>query len=167
MAVGNNMICVGMIAGVHGVKGLVKLQSFTEPFDALADYPVLDENGTPISLQIMPQPGGKLLGQMPGLTDRTEAEKLRGKRLYVQREDLPEPDEGEYYHTDLIGMEARSADGAVLGQVLALHNFGASDIVEIGTKGAKSFMVPFTDAFVPEVDVDARFIVVAAFEEVE
>ena len=111
--------------------------------------------------------GGKLLARLDGLNDRTKAEALRGKRLYVDRAALPAPGDGEFYHVDLIGMEARAADGKTLGKILALHNFGASDIVEIGAAGSKSFMVPFTDAFVPEVDVEKRCITLAAYEEVE
>ena len=161
------MICVGMIAGAHGIKGMVKLQSFTNPYDALADYSVVDETGTPVSLQVTVQPGGKLLGRVDGYTDRTKVETLRGKRLYIDRDTLPQPDDGEFYQADLIGMDAQSQDGKSLGKILALHNFGASDIVEIGEKGSKSFMVPFTDAFVPDVDLDARRITIAAFEETE
>ena len=164
---GEGLICVGMIAGAHGIKGMVKLQSFTDPYDALADYAVVDETGAPVALQVTVQPGGKLLARLDGFTDRTKVETLRGKRLYVDRDALPQPDDGEFYHADLIGMEAQSQDGKTLGKILALHNFGASDIVEIGAAGSKSFMVPFTDAFVPQVDIAARRITIAAFEEVE
>ncbi len=166
MAANGEKICVGMITGVHGVRGMVKLHSFTEPRDALGSYPVHDESGAPVALQVTSQAGGQLLGRLEGLNDRTTAEALKGKRLYVDREALPEPDEGEFYHVDLVGMEAQSSDGRKLGTVVAIHNFGASDIVEIG-KGKAAFMVPFTDDFVPHVDMAARLLTIAAFEETQ
>jgi len=116
-----------------------------------------------------PVPGG-VVAAMAGVDDRTRAEALRGTRLFVDRARLPKPAEEEFYHADLIGMTVHGADGSELGSVLAVHNFGAGDMLEIAIGGlsrAVTAMVPFTRAAVPDVDVAARRLTVAAPPEAD
>jgi 16S rRNA processing protein RimM len=161
-------ICVGTIAGVHGVRGLVKLQSFTEPPEGLARYPsLIDKNGRSYAVTLQSALKGQFLARIAGIDDRTKAEALKGTDLYVERSALPKIDSG-YYHADLVGLRAVSEDGTVLGEVAAIHDFGAGDILEVkAATGAKDFMVPFVPAFVPKVDLESGLVVIAPFEEVE
>ncbi len=159
-------MCVGVISGAHGVRGLVKVQSFTDPPEALGLYKdVGDEAGRPLGLELLVPVKGQFLGRVVGIADRDAAERARGTRLFVSRAHLPEAADGEFYHADLIGMEARSSAGEILGIVKSVENFGASDILDIKGTGRRDFMVPFTDAFVPIVDAENCFLVISEFEE--
>jgi 16S rRNA processing protein RimM len=162
-------ICVGEITGVHGVRGLVRLKSFTDPPTGLAHYPtVFDERGTSYGIAIQSSVKGQFLARIDGIADRTTAETLKGTKLYVDRMALPEIDNGRYYHADLIGLDVINEDGAKIGILAAIHDFGAGDILEVqGCEGCPDFMVPFVPAFVPEVDVTNGRMVIAPFEVVE
>src|SRR5206468_5439285 len=102
-----------------------------------------------------------------GVTTRDEAERLNGIELYVARDKLPATDEGEYYHTDLIGLTAVTTTGDALGRVLAIHNFGAGDIIEIAPPKGTTMLLPFTNAVVPEVDIAGGRVVIALPQEIE
>lgn len=155
-------VCVGLITGVHGVRGLVKVKPFTDDPAAVAAYgPVTDQSGRRrFALELLSFGKGQWLARVDGVSDRTAAEALRGTRLYVDRQALPEPDEDEFYHADLIGLRAELTDGSTLGRVRAVHDFGAGDVVEIDRPGGGSVMVPFTRAVVPVVDIAGGRIVV-------
>ena len=107
-----------------------------------------------------------LVATFKGVTTRDEAERLNGIELYVAREKLPATYEGEYYHTDLIGLAAVTTDGAALGRVLAIHNFGAGDIIEIAPPKGTTLLLPFSNAVVPEVDIAGGRVVIALPEEI-
>lgn len=150
------------IVGVHGIKGTLKIKCFSENPEGLMDTPLLDQNGREI-LEIirMGQHGTIYLADAKGLSDRTAAEKLRGTKLYAQRNALPEiKQENTYYHADLIGLDALHIDGSIMGKVIAVANFGAGDLLDIKPPKGNSFYVPFTNDAVPVVDIDNKKIVI-------
>ncbi len=156
-------ICVGQFAGSHGVRGLVKLRSFTaEPADIMAYGPLSDEAGArrfTVTLQGMVK--DNFLAKVDGVTSREQAQALAGVRLYVDRNALPSTeDEDEFYHADLIGLRAELTDGTVYGTVKAIYDFGAGDVLEVRTAGGPLEMLPFSKACVPVVDVRGGRIVV-------
>jgi len=155
-------ICVGIITGAHGVRGAVRVKSFTaDPKDVARYGPLEDESGERRwSLALMRSVKGVVVCRVEGIADRDNAEALRGLRLYLPRAALPPTAEEEYYHVDLIGLQARLADGTVLGQVRAVHDFGAGDTLEIVRRTGPPAMVPFTRAIVPVVDLAAGRLVV-------
>ncbi|MFZ4761893.1 MAG: ribosome maturation factor RimM [Alphaproteobacteria bacterium] len=164
------LICVGEIVAPHGVRGAVKLRSFTDDPLSILDYaPLTDENGKKeweIKL-LAEQPNGVLLVTLKGVGDRNMAESLRGTKIFAAKDSLPECEEEEYYHADLIGLQVIDAQEQSLGVVKAVHNFGGGDILEISLTGglvkeqAKSqdCMVPFTKEVVPVVDLAKARIV--------
>ena len=161
-------ICLGEVVGAHGVKGLVRVRAFTEEPEAVAAYGTLhDERGRPLRLETVGRSKGTVLARVEGVADRTQAEALRGTRLYVSRAALPAIEEAEtYYHADLIGLRAESVEGYALGPVTAVHDFGAGDLLEIelepgaGRTRGESLLVPFTQEAVPQVDLASGRIVV-------
>lgn len=160
---GETSICLGAIVAAHGVKGLVKVACFTAaPRDIAAYGPLTDERGQrTFRLELIGPSKGGVIARLAGISDRDAAEALKGTRLYVPRAALPQTDEEEYYHADLIGLDARLPDGAALGRVIAVHNYGAGDVLELARDGAPSLMVPFTRDAVPAVDLAARAVTVA------
>ncbi len=160
-------ICLGVIAGPHGVKGLVRVRSFTAEPQAIVGYgPLQDEQGEQrFALELVGAGKGVLIARIAGVEDRDAAERLKGLRLYVRRAALPEPGAEEFYQADLVGLDALLSDGSRLGAVRAVHDFGAGAMLEIEDQAGKSVMVPFTTAAVPQVDVAGRKLVVAPPEE--
>ncbi len=167
-------LCVGVITGAHGVRGLVRIKSFTEQPESLAAYGKLsDEAGTrSFEVSVTGRAKGALLARIEGVTDRDQAEALRGTRLHVARDALPPlEDEEEYYVADLVGLEAVDGAGRALGRVQAVHNFGAGDVIEVVPDaqegGGPSRLWPFTRETVPEVDLAAGRLVIEPPEELE
>jgi 16S rRNA processing protein RimM len=161
-------ICVAQIGGAHGIRGEVKLKSFTADPMAVTDYgPLESEDGaTRYTIEAVRPAKGHLVVRFRGVDDRNAAERLANIKLFVPRERLPPADDDEYYHADLIGLAAVTADGSAVGTVVAIHDFGAGDILELRpAAGGTTIMLPFTDAFVPTVDIAAGRIVVAPPEE--
>jgi len=152
-------VCVGAIAGVHGVRGAVRIKTFTEHPAALADYSgLVDEQGRPVRFSIKEVRGDLLIVALEGVDDRNAAQALKGTRLYVARDELPEAGEEEYYHADLLGLVVERLDGDTLGTVKAVHDFGAGDILEVATEHG-ALMLPFTRDAVPTVDLAGRRLV--------
>ncbi|RZM90819.1 16S rRNA processing protein RimM [Bradyrhizobium genosp. SA-3] len=167
------LVCVARIGAAHGVRGAVKLWTFTEDPFAIRRYgPLLSKDGKrQFEVAQAREAKGHLVATFKGVTTRDEAERLNGIELYVPREKLPATDEGEYYHTDLIGLAAVTTDGEPLGRVVAIQNFGAGDIIEIAppkeaTKGP-TLLLPFSNAVVPEVDIAGGRVVIALPREIE
>ena len=156
------LILVGRIGAAHGLRGLVKLQSFTAEPAAIGRYgPLQDAAGKrrfEVTVQNLVK--GGVVARIAGVDDRTQAEKLRGVELYLPREALPPAEEGEYYHADLIGLAVELIDGRPLGRVEAVDNFGAGDLLTVERAGQTSVSLPFTDRVVPVVDLVAGRIVV-------
>lgn len=162
------LVCVARIGAAHGVRGAVKLWTFTEDPFAVRSYGLLASKDGKRQFEVATAREAKdhLVATFKGVTTRDEAERLNGIELYVAREKLPATDEGEYYHTDLIGLAAVTTDGDALGRVLAIHNFGAGDIIEIAPPKGSTLLLPFTDAVVPEVDLTGRRVVIALPQEI-
>ncbi|WP_026868440.1 ribosome maturation factor RimM [Inquilinus limosus] len=158
----SSKVCVGQITGAHGVRGLVKVKPFTAAPEDLAAYgPVSDEAGTRhFTLDLLSWAKDQWIVRIDGVADRDAAAALRGLRLYVDRTALPETEEDEFYHADLIGLPAVLADGSRFGTVRAVFDFGAGEMLEIARPGAGAVMVPFTREAVPVVDIAGRRIVI-------
>ena len=155
-------VCLGAIAGAFGVKGEVRLKSFTAEPDDVAAYGALEtEDGKKsfeITLTVQTKNG--LTARLSGVATKEQADDLRGTRLYVDRSRLPEPDEDEYYHADLIGVEAYDTGGTRLGTVKAVHNHGATDLLEVRLPNSSAtVLLPFTLEAVPTVDLATGRIV--------
>jgi 16S rRNA processing protein RimM len=156
-------VCLGVVTAAHGVRGAVKVKSFAQrPKDVAAYGPLEDEDGAArYTLSVIgPAKADVVIAKVSGVADRDTAEALRGARLYLPREALPAPAEEEYYHADLIGLAAMLGDGARLGEVRAVHDFGAGDTLEIARLEGQPLMVPFTRAVVPVIDMAAGCLVV-------
>ena len=154
----NDRVCVGAIAGVHGVKGLVRIKAFTEiDSDVVAYGPLRDRAGSRVfELEVIGRAKGMLLGRLQGITDRDAAARLKGTELYVDRAALPQVDEDEFYHADLLNLTVVHRDGRLLGQVIAVHNHGAGDLIEVTLGDERdSVLLPFNKQAVPEDDLAA------------
>lgn len=163
-------ICIGAIAGAFGIVGEVRLKSFCSQPEDIASYgPVFTEDGGRQFRITLTRPvAGGYGARIAGVNTREEAEALRGTSLFIDREKLPSLPDDEFYHTDLIGLEALDTGGEVLGKVLAVHNHGAGDIIEISSIRHKSaLLLPFTKAIVPNVDLAAGRLIVDLPEETE
>lgn len=152
-------VTLAVIIGAHGISGEVRLKLFT---DDLKPYPVLSAGGRTLTLKsIRPGPNGAV-ARLAGIDDRNAAEALRGTELTVPRSALPPLGEGEYYHSDLIGLACVSTGGEALGRVVAIENFGAGDVIEVERPDGKRFMAPMNAEAVPEWNAE-RLVVDAAF----
>lgn len=155
-------VCLGVIVGVHGVRGVVRIKPFTDEPEAVGDYgPVADESGRhSYTLSVHGMHKGTVLADIAGIGDRDTALALKGTRLYVARAALPAVAEDEtFYHADLIGLGVVNRDGADLGRVVAVQDFGAGDLLEIAAPDGAEWLLEFTRAAVPEVDLDRGRIV--------
>ncbi|MFZ1064368.1 MAG: ribosome maturation factor RimM [Pseudolabrys sp.] len=166
-----NRICVARIGAAHGVRGEVKLWSFTEDPAAVAHYgPLETQDGTRcFEIEALRAAKDHFVARIAGVNDRDAAEKLRNIELYIPRARLPTIEEADtFYHADLVGLDAITPDGARVGTVHALHNFGAGDIIEIApAEGGDPLMLPFNETTVPKIDVAARQVVVVPPVETE
>jgi 16S rRNA processing protein RimM len=151
----NSMVVMAQIGRAHGLKGEVHAQSFTADPLALTDYGDLtDAKGRVFKIAAMRAQGTGLVLRLAGVTTREAAEALNGVELLLPRDALPETeDDDDFYHTDLIGLNAVSTESETLGKILAVHNFGAGDMLEMRLNSGKSVFVPFTKAAVPTVSV--------------
>ncbi len=157
-------VLLGVVAAPHGVRGLVRVKSFTEDPMAVGKYgPLSDETGTKkYRVEALSAARGAVLARIEGVADRNAAEAIRGLRLYVERERLPAAGEREWYEADLVGLAAVGRDGRDWGKVIAFHDFGAGLTMEVsgGAASKSSLMLPFTDEVVPEIDVEGGKLVV-------
>ncbi|MGQ0663734.1 MAG: ribosome maturation factor RimM [Pseudomonadota bacterium] len=153
---------VGEIGGAHGVKGEVRIKSFTVDPAGLAAYgPLADQSGSRrFTVRVRGRTRGLVIARLDGVGDREAAERLKGVRLYVPRSALPPPGREEWYCADLEGLQVEAADGARIGRVRAVRNFGAGDLLEIDRGAGAEMWLPFTKATVPVVDVEGGRIVV-------
>lgn len=161
-------ICVARIGAAHGVRGEVRLWSFTADPLAVTGYGALStkDGARAFTLAKVREAKGHLVAALDGVTTREAAEALNGVELYVPRDRLPPPDEDEFYHADLIGLRARTAGGEALGTIVAVHNFGAGDLIEIANGGA-SELLPFDRATVPVIDLGGGFAVIERPTEID
>ena len=165
----SSQICVARIGAAHGVRGAVKLWTFTEDPLAVTRYGQLmtKDGARQFEVTHVREAKGHLVAMLKGIATREEAERLNGVELYVAREKLPATSEDEYYHTDLIGLAAVNAAGEPLGRVIAIHNFGAGDIIEIAPPNGTTMLLPFSNAVVPTVDLEGGRVVIELPDEIE
>jgi 16S rRNA processing protein RimM len=160
----DELICVAQIGAPHGIRGEVRLKSFTADPLAVKDYgPLMREDGAAeLVLESVRPAKAHLVARFRGVNDRDAAERLTNLKLFIPRKRLPPPQPDEYYHADLIGLAAVTRDGNEIGTVIAIHDFGAGDILELRPPtGGSTLLLPFNDTYVPSVDVARRRIVVA------
>ena len=164
-----SQICVARIGAAHGVRGAVKLWTFTEDPLAVRDYgPLMTKDGArQFEVTHAREAKDHLVATFKGIETRDDAEKLNGIELYIAREKLPATDDDEYYHADLIGLAAVNAANEPLGRVIAIHNFGAGDIIEIAPPKGATMLLPFTNAVVPTVDLAGGRVVIELPPEID
>ncbi len=163
-------ILVGRFGAAHGVRGEIRIKSYTADPMALADYAGLSDQTGARGFRIesaRPVKDDIIVARLKGVGDRSAAEALTNIEIYIDRAALPPPDEEEFYIADLIGMRAQRADGAPFGVISNVLNFGAGDILDIALEGGGSQLVPFTRACAPHVDVKSRCVTVEPPEEVD
>ena len=169
MTSASELICVAAIAGAFGIKGEVKLKSFTDiPEDCVKYGPLSNESGqivlTPKSHRLVTKAIAVIAEEVK---TREEAEALKSTKLYISRALLPKPEEDEFYLMDLIGLDVKTTDGKRMGKVTAVHNFGAGDMLEIKPKDSASFFHPFTKIAVPKLDLTAGRVIIHIIEPEE
>lgn len=165
-----DLIQVGRVAGAFGVRGEVRITSFTGDPLALVDYKTLQrEDGSPaLTLTAGRAVKGGVIVRAKEVETREQAEALRGLKLFISRDRLPEPEEDEFYVTDLIGLAVETAEGEALGRVKSVQDFGAGDLLEITpAEGGATWYLPFTRAAVPEVRLADGVVVAVKPDEVE
>ena len=159
---GDERVCLGLIAGAHGLAGEVRLKSYTgKPQDIAAYGPLEDTAGRRFEITKLRPGKNVLIGRLKGVGTREDAEALKGTELFVSRARLPETGDDEWYYADLIGLRAVDTSDAVLGEVVAVQNYGAGDLLEIKPEAGKgSILMPFRAETVREVDLAANRIVI-------
>jgi 16S rRNA processing protein RimM len=160
---GGGRVCLGQIGAPHGVRGEVRVHSFTADPAAIVSYgPLESEDGRVFEIESLRPAKDHFVARFSGVADRDAAERLANIKLYVPRERLPDPDEpDEFYHADLIGLAVVDRAGAKRGTVIAVHNFGAGDLIEVRPDaGGNTELLPFDAMTVPEIDIAAGKIVI-------
>lgn len=152
-------ICIAKITTAHGIKGLVKLHIFADNIDLLKGTLFTSKDGDETLHLTLKNSGGKYwIAEIENITNRTEAEKLRGTEIYIDQSDLPKVKDGEFYFSELIGLICIDKNDKEIGKIIAVENFGAGDLLEIQPTGTESFYLPFNDNTVPEI-LDDKIIV--------
>lgn len=162
MAMPKNPIQMAFIGAAHGIRGELRVKTFTADPEALGDYgPLFTSDGRTFEVAKLRPAGTVVVVQFKGVTDRNAAEALAGTELFIDRSALPDDgEEGEFYHADLVGLTVRDETGATVGAVIAVHNFGGGDILDISHHGRRGVLVPFTEAAVPVVDIAGGFVAI-------
>lgn len=159
-----NRLLVGTIGAAHGIKGEVRITPFTQDPEAIGAYGPLetDRPGLLVTIAKLRLQKNVVVARIKGVDDRNAAELLNGVSLFVDRSKLPDTDdEDDFYHADLLGLAARLQDGTVIGEVIALPNFGAGDLIEIrDPRSGDTYLYPFTKAVVPEIRIADGYLVI-------
>ena len=156
-------ILLGRIVAAHGIRGDVLVRTYTDTAEAIGSYGALTdaEGRGSFRLRVVRVTAKGVVAHLAGVSDRNGAEALAGTDLYLARAQLPAAEEGDFYHADLIGLAAVAADGAEVGRIVGVHNFGAGDLIEVALGGSRrTELIPFTAEFVPEIDLARRIAVV-------
>lgn len=157
----DKMILMARIGAAHGIRGEVRVKSFGDDPLSFTDYGALTtKDGRSFEVLRARVQKTVVVTQFEGVSDRNHAEELNGVDLYISRDQLPETEEDEFYYSDLVGVDVVTAGGEALGKVAAVQDFGAGDLLEVRPARGKTFYIPFTRDFVPEVDLDARSVTV-------
>ena len=156
-------ICLGVIAGAHGLDGAVLIRSFTADPTSIGAYGALgDAAGTrSFAVKVRRVTAKGVVAKIAGIADRTAAEGLKGVELYIARDALPEPDDNEVYVADVIGLRVEDTDGRTMGTVESMVNYGAGDVMDVTLVSGGHLLLSFTKAVVPVIDVAGGRIVVA------
>lgn len=157
----NDLICIAAITGAKGLRGQVRLKTFTEDPLNIATYKnLVDDHGNPITLSGCTLTAKEVVASVAGIHNRTQAESLRGTQLFIHRNQLPDlKEEDLYYITDLIGLDVRLPNDEKIGTIRNVHNFGAGDILEFHhDQQNQEIMIPFKKEFVPEVNIREKWI---------
>lgn len=158
----DNRITLAAIAGAHGIDGAVRLKLFAESADAIARFERVQVGDRDLTIKSLRAAGGQPIARFEGISDRNSAETLRGQLVTVARDALPPLGEGEYYHADLIGLRCIDGDGAEVGIVAAVENFGAGDLLEIERPDGRKSLIPFkpgiADLTDGQITVDPAFL---------
>jgi 16S rRNA processing protein RimM len=156
------LICLGIISSAHGVRGQVKIRSFTSsPQDITAYGALQDASGRTYHLTITGSAKNALIASIKGIDSREAAGALRNVELFVERSALPAPQKNEYYQLDLIGLEVTTEDNTAFGHIIGVHNFGAGDLVEIKLPTGKEEFLPLNKATFPVIDIKNKKVVIA------
>ncbi len=165
------LIVMGVITSAHGIRGEVKIKSFTEVPEDIATYGplLLDDGPQEVEIQRLRPAKGAFIARLKGIEDRNAAERLRGRKLKLPRERLPEVQDADtFYYSDLVGLEAVKPDGSPGGKIVAVHDFGSGDLLEIRPEGAsETYYLPFTRDAVPHVDIAQGRVVIDPPPELE
>ena len=156
-------ILLGEISGAHGIRGELLVRSYAgEPQDIAAYGPLEDESGArTVTLSVARVTPKGVIARVAGIADRTDAEKLKGLKLYVERAKLPKANEDEFYHADLIGLQVADPGGVEIGAIIGVPNYGAGDLLEVRLKDSKQTeLIPLTKACVPSIDFDRGIAIV-------
>jgi 16S rRNA processing protein RimM len=154
-----NPVQMAVIGAAQGIKGELRVKTFTGDPLALGDYgPLYARDGRGFEIEDIRPAGEVVVVRFKGVRDRTAAERLTGTELFVDRSALPPEEEEEFYHADLVGLAVRDEDGVEAGRVTAVQNFGGGDLLEITFRGKKGLLIPFSQAAVPEIDTKAGFV---------
>jgi 16S rRNA processing protein RimM len=162
-------VVLGVVIGALGLKGEVKVKTFTETPENLRAYgPLHTRDGRKLTISELRDANGFAIVRFEGVDNRDAAESMKGIELHVSRATLPGTDEQEFYHADLLGLRAEDTEGRSIGKVIAVHNFGAGDVIEIARDDDNgTVLMPFTREMVPTIDLSDGRIVIAAPEAVE
>ena len=155
-----NPVQMAVIGAAHGIKGELRVKTFTGEPLALADYgPLYARDGRAFQIIDIRPANTVVVVRFKGISDRNAAEALAGTELFVDRSVLPDDgEEDEFYHADLVGLAVKDETGAAVGKVVAVHNFGGGDILDVTLAGRKGVLIPFTQAAVPEVSIAEGFV---------
>ncbi|MEN8236325.1 MAG: ribosome maturation factor RimM [Pseudomonadota bacterium] len=159
----DNLLCIAVITGAHGVHGNLRVRTFSQDPLTIDKYKMVStESGVLHKVKnVRVHKGDDIIVKFEEVTNRTMAEAMKGMKLYIQRSDLPKLEEEEFYHADLIGLQAQTLEGKPLGTVAAIYNFGAGDLLEIALDQQSSpLILPFTKVCVPEIHIDKGLVVV-------
>ena len=168
MSKAKSLVVLATIGAAHGIRGEVRVKSFTADPMSLADYgPLVSADGRTFEMERLRPAKGVVIVKFRGIDDRNSAEALNGVELSVDRSALPPAEANEYYHADLIGLEAFDAGGKPFGRVVAVENFGAGDILEIAPPDGASLLIPFTNATVPDIDILGGRLTIVPPAEIE
>ena len=161
----DRLILLGVFGAPQGVRGEVRVKSLTADPGAIGAYGPLTDKGrarTFVFESLRPLKDDMLVARLAGVSTRTAAEALKGAEIFARRDQLPPPAHDEFYYDDLIGLEAVDAEGAPIGRVVSLMNYGAGDVLEIApVEGGETLLLPFSKRVAPRIDFDAGRIVIA------
>ena len=160
-------VLMAKIGAAHGIRGEVRVKPYGDAPLSFADYGILTTRDGKRSFEVERARVQKtvVINKFKGIADRNQAEQLNGIDLFIDRDQLPEPEEDEFYYSDLTGLDVLDQTGETLGKIIAVQDFGAGDLLEVRPKRGRSFYIPFTKDFVPEIDLENGRVCVSLPED--